>query len=338
MDRRIDISVIIPVYNAGATIVRAVHSILVQEYDPVEIIIVDDGSTDDTPLLCDDLATQDDRIRVIHKENGGVSSARNAGLDAASGEYVMFLDADDAVRYGALSSLYHRGWDLIVGGFAKVSGQSVIESYLPACEEEFRNANEICRFLDMVIAKRQSYLLNSACFKLFRLSSVREHGLRFDEALRYGEDKMFVFSYLAHAEKVRTVPEIVYDYIIQPDSLSADLVSDRHLEQVFYLLECYRPVLDVLGDRYASSTRIRELYHTDFIGRYVCRILTVFAGRESSLMTEENISLLYSYMSEDLRLGVFSIRPGQIVNVLLYKIGKPSFTMSVYRLTSRRSR
>lgn len=338
MDRRIDISVIIPVYNAGATIVRAVHSILVQEYDPVEVIIVDDGSTDDSPSLCDDLASQDERIRVIHKENGGVSSARNAGLDASSGEYVMFLDADDAVRFGALSSMYRRGWDMIVGGFAKVSGQSVKESYTPSDEDEFRNSNEISRFLDVVIAKRHSYLLNSACFKLFRLSLVREHGLRFDEALRYGEDKMFVFSYLIHAEKIRTVPEVVYDYILQPGSLSADMASDSHLDQIFRLLERYRPVLAALGERYAASERVRELYHTDFIGRYVCRILTVFARRESELMTDENISLLYSYMAEDLRLGLFSIRPGQIVNVLLYKIGKPSFTMSVYRLTSRMSR
>ena len=338
MDRRIDISVIIPVYNAGTTVVRAVHSILVQEYEPVEIIIVDDGSTDDSPLLCDDLASLDERVRVIHKENGGVSSARNAGLDAASGEYVMFLDADDAVRYGALASMYRSGWDLIAGGFAKVSGQSVLESYKPAGEEEFRNANEICRFLDTVIAKKHSYLLNSACFKLFRLSLIREQGLRFDEILRYGEDKMFVFSYLSCAEKIRTVPEIVYDYILQPGSLSADLTSDSHLDQIFRLLERYKPVLAALGERYAASGRVRELYHTDFVGRYVCRILTVFARRQSDLMTEENITLLYSYMAEDLRLGVFSIRLGQMVNILLYKIGKPSFTMSVYRLTSRRSR
>lgn len=338
MDRRIDISVIIPVYNAGTTVVRAVHSILVQEYDPVEIIIVDDGSTDESPILCDDLASQDDRIRVIHKENGGVSSARNVGLDAASGEYVMFLDADDAIRYGALTSMCRHGWDLIVGGFAKVSGQSVLESYSPSGEYEFRNTNEICRFLDMVIAKKHSYLLNSACFKLFRLSLVREHGLKFDEALRYGEDKMFVFSYLAYAEKIRTVPEIVYDYILQTGSLSADLTSDSHLDQIFRLLERYRPVLAVLAEKYASSGRIRDLYHTDFIGRYVCRILTVFARRKSALMTEDNISLLYSYMADDLRLGVFSIRLGQVVNILLYKIGKPSLTMSVYRLTSRRSR
>jgi hypothetical protein len=126
--------------------------------------------------------------------------------------------------------------------------------------------------------------------------------------------------------------------MLQPDSLSSDLTSDNHLSQLFLLLERYRPVLEVLKSRFPSSIRLAELYHVDFIGRYVCRILTVFARGKSSLMTESNISTLYSYMSEDNRLGLFSLRPGQIVNILLYKIGKPSFTMAFYRFTSMMSR
>ena len=338
MDRKINISVIIPVYNACSTIARAVGSILMQEFDPVEVIIVDDGSTDGSGAICDDLASQDQRIKVIHKENGGVSSARNAGLAVAAGEYVMFLDSDDAVRYGSLTVMYRRGWDMILGGFAKLADLSVVQSFCPACEAEYNDENELASFLDRTIARKHSYLLNSACFKLFRLSLIQEHEIRFDEDLRYGEDKMFVFSFLAHARNALTVPEIAYDYIIQPDSLSSDLSSDKHLSQLFLLLERYRPLLATLRARFPSSERIEDLYHADFIGRYVCRILTVFAKRNSPLMTRENISLLYSYMDEDRRLGLFSIRPGQIPNIILYKIGSPSFAMSVYRLSSRISR
>lgn len=333
-----NISVIIPVYNACSTIVRAVDSILMQEFDPVEVIVVDDGSTDGSGAVCDELASQDERIRVIHKENGGVSSARNAGLEAAEGEYVMFLDADDAVRYGALASMYRRGWDMILGGFAKLQDLSVIESYRPACEAEYVDSYELASFLDRTIARKHSYLINSACFKLFSMDVIRRYGLRFDEELRYGEDKMFVFAFLSHARKVRTVPEILYDYILQPESLSSDLSSDGHLSQIFLLLERYRPLLAELQSRFPSSERIGGLYHADFIGRYVCRILTVFAKRRSELMTKENVSRLYSYMAEDSRLGLFSVRQGQILNILLYKIGSPSFAMSVYRLTSRISR
>lgn len=338
MDMKMNISVIIPVYNARETIERAVGSITVHEYEPVEVILVDDGSTDGSSELCDELASQDERIKVIHKENGGVSSARNAGLEAASGEYVMFLDADDAVRFDTLQMMYRRGYDLILGGFAKLQDMSVTESYKPAEEMEYRDANEVASFIDRTITRRHSYLLNSACFKLFRLSIIRDHGISFDEKLRYGEDKMFVFSFLCHVDKVRTVPDVVYDYMLQPGSLSSDLVSDSHLSQLLLLLDRYRPLLDALKTRFPASMSLEELYHVDFIGRYVCRILTVFACHKSAMMTEDNLALLYSYMKEDSRLGVFSLRPGQIVNILLYKIGKPSFTVAFYRFTSRMSR
>lgn len=338
MDMKVNISVIIPVYNAEDTIERAVNSITIHEYEPLEVILVDDGSTDNSGNICDCLASQDDRVKVVHKENGGVSSARNTGLDIASGEYVMFLDADDAVRFDTLQMMYRRGFDMILGGYAKLQDMSVVESYKPSAEIEYRDVNEVANFLDRTITRKHSYLLNSACFKLFRLSIIRDNGIRFDEELRYGEDKMFVFTFLSYVNKVLTVPDIVYDYILQPESLSSDLISDRHLSQLFLLLERYRPVLDVLKSRFPSSIRLAELYHVDFIGRYVCRILTVFARGKSSLMTESNISTLYSYMSEDNRLGLFSLRPGQIVNILLYKIGKPSFTMAFYRFTSMMSR
>ena len=92
------ISVIIPAYNAEHTIDRAVGSLLVQDIDEIEIIIVDDGSTDETFAVCEELAESDMRVRIVRKKNGGVSSARNAGLEVAHGEYVMFLDADDVLH------------------------------------------------------------------------------------------------------------------------------------------------------------------------------------------------------------------------------------------------
>ena len=331
---KVNISVIIPVYNAAGTIVRAVDSVMLQEYEPLEVILVDDGSTDGSGAICDDLAERDERIKVIHKPNGGVSSARNLGLEHASGEYVMFLDADDAIRYGALASMYRRGSDMILAGFAKVDGQTIVESYCPAGEMHYRDNNEVAAFIDKTVTKKHSYLLNSACFKLFSAELIRKHGLKFDEQLRYGEDKMFVFSFLCHVGTVWTIPEMIYDYILQEGSLSCDLVSDRHITQLFLLLERYKPLLDVLRSRFPYSQRVSELYHVDFIGRYVCRILTVFARRKSELMTEENMRLLYSYMADDNDLGVFSVRPAQALNILLYKIGNPSFTMAFYRFTS----
>ena len=106
MKYEMNISVVIPVYNAAATVRNSVKSLLSQDYEGLEIILVNDGSTDDSGCVCDDLAAEYEEVKVIHKPNGGVSSARNAGLDAASGEYVMFLDSDDVLRQGALRLMY----------------------------------------------------------------------------------------------------------------------------------------------------------------------------------------------------------------------------------------
>ncbi len=100
------ISVIVPVYKVEPYLDRCVQSIVDQTYKNLEIILVDDGSPDNCPAMCDAWAAKDSRIRVIHKENGGVSAARNVGLDTATGDYITFVDADDSLNFGALESLY----------------------------------------------------------------------------------------------------------------------------------------------------------------------------------------------------------------------------------------
>ena len=99
------ISIIIPVYNAEEYLDRCLESVLEQSFTSFEVILVDDGSTDSSPLICDRYSATDPRFRTVHKENGGVSSARNAGMDLAKGEYLMFLDSDDALLPDALERI-----------------------------------------------------------------------------------------------------------------------------------------------------------------------------------------------------------------------------------------
>lgn len=334
MSADVRISVVIPVYNCADLLPRAVFSILMQELSDFEVIIVNDGSTDGTAQVCDGLADNDMRVRVIHKENGGVSSARNAGMDAARGEYVMFVDADDAVRFGAFEQMYDKGSDFVLAGFEKVSGNSVTGSYCPSGNESYVGEEQIGGFFDRVLPRKNTYILNSACFKLFRRSLLVERNIRFDEGLSFAEDKLFVMSFLQYVERVRTVSAVTYSYFLRPSSLSGDMHSDAHVSNVLRLLEGYAPVLEALEKRYSGSSRIRSLYHKDLVGRYVCRVLDIFATRRSELLTSGNISLLYAYMDKDLSCGVFSLRIGQVPNILLYKAGKPGLTRGTYRFTS----
>lgn len=334
IDENVKISVIIPVYNAADLLPRAVDSVLMQDFPAYEIILVNDGSTDGSAQVCDEFAEQEQRVRVIHKENGGVSSARNAGIEAAVGEYVMFLDADDAIRYGSLDSLYCRGCDFVLAGFEKIEGGSRTSSFRPAGDCVYTGPDEVCRFFDKVLPKKNTYILNSACFKLFSRTLLMSRGIRFVEGLSFAEDKIFVMSFLEHADKVRTVPVVAYSYFIRPSSLSSDMKSEAHAEEIYKLLACYAPLLNRLEARYPRSARIMALYHRDLVGRYVCRVLGILAVRKTSLLTDENISDLYMYMDGDRKAGVFSLRLGQVPNMILYRIGKPGLARKFYRFTS----
>ena len=334
MTGNVKISVIIPVYNAADLLPRAVGSILMQEFDDFEVILVNDGSTDYSASVCDEMAEQEMRVRVIHKENGGVSSARNAGLDAARGEFVMFVDADDAIHDGSLENMYCRKSDFVLAGFEKVIDHMVQEKYSPSRSATYNGTEEICSFFDKVLPARNTYILNSACFKLFRRSILVDNGIRFVEGLSFAEDKIFVMTFLQYVRYVSTVPSVVYSYFLRSGSLSSDMKSEAHAREVFKLLNAYAPVLKGLESRFAGSRRISNLYHMDLVGRYVCRILGIFATRPTELLTVDNISLLYEYMKADTDLGIFSLRFGQIPNIILYRLGRPQFSCRLYAMCS----
>ena len=330
MDRTVDISVIIPVYNAAKTVAATVESILGQKGCSFEVILVDDGSTDSSGSVCDLLAASDDRVRVLHQVNKGVSAARNAGIEAASGTYVMFSDSDDILKEGAFKALLHEDYDFIVGGFEKVFNDGKIEVYHPEMTDSFDGGG----LFDALVNEKECYLLNSPCFKLFRRSVIEDGHVRFVEGLSYAEDKIFVQTFLCYADRCLTVHVVVYSYILRDASLSSDLVSDRHIAQIMILLEEYSALISRLSERYPNSTKVASLYHNDLISRYVCRVLTVFMLRKSAFMNVEVLNKLYEYMDGDRPLGLFSVRPGQILNVALYKIGSARISAAVYSFTS----
>ena len=172
------ISVIVPVYNAEKYLQRCVDSILKQSFTDFELLLIDDGSHDRSGELCDEYAKKDNRVRVFHKENGGVSSARNVGLDNASGEYISFVDADDYLETNAMSdSLFIDGYDLIqiprnAGSYLKHYTHDII------CKSQ----REYLKFI-----YRNFYF---ECWGRFYKRRII-NGLKFDEHVKIGEDLLF---------------------------------------------------------------------------------------------------------------------------------------------------
>lgn len=326
------ISIIIPVYNAEDYLDRCLQSILSQDFNSYEVILVDDGSSDASSLISDRYSSTDPRFRTIHKTNGGVSSARNAGIDLAKGEYLMFVDSDDALPPGAIKAMTEGldGEDMVLGGYVTYI-DSVPKKEMNPRETRTFGGSQMNEFFNSNIRKNCE-MLDAPWAKLFRRKAVG--ALRFNEKLSYAEDKLFVFAFMASCSSVRSCKDMVYAYHLRRGSLGSDIVSDRHLMQLRRFLPAYSAVLNRLVERYPDCRSIAGLYHNDLVGRYICRILNIFFTRRSPLLTDDFLSELYSMMEKDSSLSVFSLRKGQVLNLMMFKYMSVRRAVKTYRFSS----
>ena len=206
------ISIIIPIYNVKPYLSDCLDGVLAQTYRDWECILVDDGSSDGSGETCDEYAEQDTRFRVFHKENGGVSSARNLGIDNARGEWVSFIDADDRILPEFLQSLIETADDsdeLIVGGntyFGEEEGETVPPENIVVKREHFKDYI----FNDSEWTWQRIFYV--VWGKLFCLSVIKENGLKFDTNMVMSEDTVFVLLYIININSTRFVKANKYSY------------------------------------------------------------------------------------------------------------------------------
>lgn len=229
------VSIIIPVYNAKAHLEACVRSILDQSYKQFELLLIDDGSSDGSSGLCDELSQKSEKIRVIHKENGGVSSARNAGLDVARGDYVVFVDSDDVISNNYLEAFIESSdkADLIIGMIEDLyfDNQGVIVKQKTRYVEAPNCgilADEYYKLLE---------LLRVPVVKLYKRSILEDHRIRFDENLSLAEDQVFNFSYYKHIKTYALETRSIYKYyhLYESNSLSS-LRTKKTFEDELYKL------------------------------------------------------------------------------------------------------
>ena len=194
------VSCIIPVYNTEKYLPRCIESVLAQTFVDWEMLLIDEGSTDASGSICDEYAAKDERIRVFHKENGGISSARNVGLNYAQGEWIFFVDSDDSLPKTSLESLLSRSSDanIIVGGFFFVFGGDKIV-------ETLKEPKFISRDLDRKIP---TAYMATVWGKLFK----RKICPMFDERVRFAEDTLFILSCVRETDRIKLVDDTVYTY------------------------------------------------------------------------------------------------------------------------------
>lgn len=220
-----EISIIVPVYKVELYLRRCIDSILAQTFTDYELILVDDGSPDNCPAICDEYAQKDSRVVVIHMENGGVSAARNSGLDIASGKYVMFCDSDDVVLPQWCEVLYDAICQypnaFIVADLIRTScTQDTVE--LTASPTPHGKMLEECSYYQLYCRGISAYTYN----KVYNRLLVMENNLRFDENRPVAEDVEFNVEYCKLCDRCIYIPEKLYVYCQNPQSAMRKYYND----------------------------------------------------------------------------------------------------------------
>lgn len=235
------ISIIIPVYNVEKYLKRCVESARAQTLSNLEIILVDDGSPDICPQICDEYTKEDSRIKVIHKVNGGLASARNAGMHIATGKYIFFLDSDDWLEKDGMQTLYETAEKYQVD-FVRYrairSGWPGMEENAPCMVEEIRELQEglydkkrsMNEIYPRLLATSQLTMgaIVGAWGSLYRTDFLRENGLEFYEEVKFSEDLIFSANVVRAAEKFYFIDRPgIYHYFYNPDSISKSFREGR---------------------------------------------------------------------------------------------------------------
>lgn len=203
------ISIIIPVFNAQRTIVRCLESCVHQKYTGIEVIVVDDGSNDESLHICNEYAKKYSWINAIHKENGGVSSARNFGLKFCTGKYVVFLDSDDYIdnyaAYNFMEAVKSSKAELVIGSYKNIRKNVVVNAVV--CENRAILNNAILEDFSLIDS-----MMSTPWGKLYSISVIRSNNIEFDNDLTIGEDHCFNIEYMKHVRSVLFIEKNVYYY------------------------------------------------------------------------------------------------------------------------------
>lgn len=229
------VTIIVPVYNGESKISNMIESLLKQSYQNLEILIVNDGSQDNTEKICQKFMKNDKRVRILSKDNGGVSSARNLGLENSRGDVICFADVDDEVE--------SRWIDAMLTAMEKNRAELVICGY-----EKFNsNLNEKIKIGENGLWNREEAL--EACFdtlggflwnKMFKKEIIQEYNIRFHTSVHECEDLMFVCEYLMYSRKIVSISNILYKYDVSGGNKRSKEKQKSRLVAIEYLIELLR--------------------------------------------------------------------------------------------------
>ena len=274
----IPISIIVPVYNVEKYISRCIESILCQTFTNFELILVDDGSPDNSVSICEKYMEKDARVSLIHKENGGLSSARNAGIDSAKGEYLLFVDGDDVIHPETLEILYSNLKDsnaqISIGNFCRFCDDKEVR--FETIKENVVNIYSGIQVLEKLYDKNNASRYVSACGKLIQRSLFVD--VRFPEG-RLFEDEFTTYLLYYRAERVSTMESVLYYYYVNDGGITENLTLQKYFDE--YDAQWQRIL-------FYKEKQLKEVYHKALLMFLDSGQWTLIACREKKEEFDEN--------------------------------------------------
>ena len=234
------VSVVLPIYNVEQYLNKSIKSVVNQSYTNLEIILVDDGSTDSSPEICEKWKSKDSRIKVIHKKNAGLGYARNTGIENSTGEYICFFDSDDFIDSDTIKSAYEsaseNGADIVLFGYRSVDNKgNIMQEFLPTPSRNiFEGASVQDYFLPNLIAPNLKtgenfHILMSMCTGLFSTELILSTGWRNESERKIiSEDVYSLLKLYKYVNKVAVIPKDFYNYRVNENSLTHVFRPDRY--------------------------------------------------------------------------------------------------------------
>ena len=280
-----EFSVIVPVYKVERYLGRCIASVLAQTFADFELILIDDGSPDESGAICDRFAAEDDRIIVIHQKNRGVSAARNAGLDVARGEYIVFIDSDDTVEENYLECMCGYDADMVIAGVKNCSTDGFLNCRLVISQDEYISVSE-----DLVRRMISEHLLDYVYSKRYGREKIQKKSIYFNEQLAIGEDTLFVSQYLCSCDSVQLVYGTRYIYHQYMESTLSSF-SENYVSS---LVEVNHRILETLQSQFSgigdSSVWKRRCWSVFYYGIF-------FVLQDSNTSKDIKQALLMQYFS-----------------------------------------
>ena len=257
------ITIIIPIYNREQTLERCLCSVLRQTYSHLEIIAVDDGSTDHSRVILDKYQKKDSRLRVVRKENSGVSESRNLGLQLARGEYIQFVDADDWITRDATEILLkamQTGSEMVITDYYRVIGRKIwIKGHIPA--SSLMSRAEFARYM---MKSPANFYYGVTWNKFYRMDIIRDNALFFSRELDWCEDFKFNLEYLKYVSNIRVETRPIYYYVKTNGSLVDSKIDLRETIRTKRILFGYYKELYQALDMYEENKLKIQSFYLEF--------------------------------------------------------------------------